>query len=479
VLEELGHGASGTVYLVRHQRLNTLRAVKSFKKDLSMGYYQNEVNLLKNLRHPGIPIIYDVEEDDERVYVVEEYIDGETLASRVGDGGKLKESEACAIALQLCEVLCYLHNRKEGAIVHLDLKPENVMLGRDGRVILLDYDSAALANHSRNACVGTAGYAAPEQYHRLKTAQESDIYALGMLIMFMLTGGHGNSGIERIKSRQLAKIIKKCIHHSPLLRFRGVAQVKAALECISSKITGEAHISLQVNLIGMRPGIGTTHIALAITKYLSLKGLTCAYFDRSGNESARALARLGKLGDSGAFSIFGIQLIPDYNGCVRLEDLWDVHVCDWGGRKNLMEAGISHMVDSPKERNVYVLVGCAKPWEEEAFVEAAVSFEAWTVREGVIGDTLCILNHMDGRQFYGLTRRIADEGHWGASVQSGLYRMPCQYRWDAVDDGLAQVFDAMFRDLGVEVGAGNGIRALPGELCDNVKGIFRKNNRRQ
>ena len=120
MLHELGHGAYGTVFLVRHKRLNTLRAVKFIKSSIRNKDYLNEANLLKNLKHSGIPIIYDIEEGDEGIYVIEEYIDGNTLSELICGNGKFRLRQACEITIQLCEILEFLHENKECPIAHLD-----------------------------------------------------------------------------------------------------------------------------------------------------------------------------------------------------------------------------------------------------------------------------------------------------------------------------------------------------------------------
>ncbi len=149
---------------------------------------------LKACSNPYIPRIYHLMEQDERLIIIEEYIDGTTLETYLEGrpSQALTEAEAADILGQLCECLAPLH---QAGIIHRDIKPANIMLTATHAVKLIDFGIARIANPERNSdteMLGTRGYAAPEQYGFGQTDARSDIYALGVTMSQML--GHGYHG---------------------------------------------------------------------------------------------------------------------------------------------------------------------------------------------------------------------------------------------------------------------------------------------
>ena len=116
------------VYLVRHTALDTLRVAKVIRKaDMDSDTILREARLIKNLKHSHIPVIYDIEEDDISICIIEEYISGKSLRSYINDTDNIKTSEICDIAVKLCDILEYLHNC-DNEIIHLDIKPDNIII---------------------------------------------------------------------------------------------------------------------------------------------------------------------------------------------------------------------------------------------------------------------------------------------------------------------------------------------------------------
>ncbi len=195
--ELLGTGAFGEVYLAEHLNLKVNRALKCIKKCRDI--YRTavrEADILKDLRHPAIPIIYDIEENEECVCIVEEYVEGSSLSSLLSDKGKLPVRNIIDITLDLCNAVEYLHDRK---VFHRDIKPENIIY--NGRSIkLLDYGSAVCANGKRAPAMGTKWYAAPEVYTGSTSDAGGDIYSIGAVMLTAAAGAmedltasaHGN-----------------------------------------------------------------------------------------------------------------------------------------------------------------------------------------------------------------------------------------------------------------------------------------------
>lgn len=429
MLHELGHGAYGTVFLVRHKRLNTLRAVKFIKSSIRNKDYLNEANLLKNLKHSGIPIIYDIEEDNEGIYVIEEYIDGNTLSELICGNGKFRLRQACEITIQLCEILEFLHENKECPIAHLDLKPDNVMIDKSNKVKLIDFGSSAVEGGSVKACMGSRFFAAPEQYHRLKPDRMCDIYAMGMLLLFMLTGKHEWSGIEEIPSAEISGIIKKCVRHNPRQRYQSAKRIGADIKKILKKqLCENSKLSLKINLIGIKRGAGTTHIALALTHFFTRREIKAVYTDNTGGNRIYDFLDKAKLCSNAAYSMFGIYMLPDYKGCVELTESWEITVCDCGDTvpSDCKGAGC-----------VNLIVGSAKEHEKAFFEKEAQKIIKMC---GQSDKTAVILNHMSGRQYYDYLN--------GSCREKGIkiFRMPCKYDWHVPDAMSDSVFESIMEE---------------------------------
>ena len=189
----LGRGAFGTVYLAEHINLKVFRAVKCIRKCQDIyGTAHREADVLKDLRHPAIPIIYDIEEDEECVYIVEEYVRGQSLKELISRKRLTNIKEVKKISLCLCEVMEYLHCK---GIYHLDIKPDNIIVN-DGNVRLLDYGNSTTDESLENIRMGTKGYAPPEMYGRERISSASDIYSIGVLMLEMITGNKDKEAVK-------------------------------------------------------------------------------------------------------------------------------------------------------------------------------------------------------------------------------------------------------------------------------------------
>ena len=191
VLSTLGTGNSSTVYLAEHIRLNVYRAIKCIPKDTSLvSSPSSEATLLKDLNHPGIPIIYDIEEDEHFFYIIEEFIQGQSIDTFVSYQ-KISHELLIKFGIQLCDILDYLHHLMPYPILYQDLKPEHIIVCGN-QIKLIDFGIASyITSRGKNyQNYGTKGFAAPEQYGLSQSDGRADIYALGVLLNIMLTGEH-------------------------------------------------------------------------------------------------------------------------------------------------------------------------------------------------------------------------------------------------------------------------------------------------
>lgn len=178
--------------------------------------------LLKQIKHRGIPEIFDVFETDGETVVFEKYISGISLEQLVAEKGRLTEQEALPCIIELCRILDFLHSNN---IIHRDIKPSNIIISDDGVTKLIDFDCArsfkpCLDNDTVH--LGTEGFAAPEQYGFAQTDKRSDIYALGVTLNIMLTGGFPK---DRSHNGLLSPVINRCIMLAPESRYQSVNEL--------------------------------------------------------------------------------------------------------------------------------------------------------------------------------------------------------------------------------------------------------------
>lgn len=200
---------------------------KKSEKDIVLRSFPHSVaayEKLQNIRHANLPEIYDVLEMDDGQIVLEEYIDGITVA-QVMEIDKYRSSGARKVLLGLCDALAALHDRD---IIHRDVKPENVMIERSGRIVLIDFNASRIESGASKDTVimGTVGYASPEQLGLAQTDARTDIYAAGVLYNVMLTGQHPSVNIA---SGKAGRIVRKCTAVNPNERYQTAIELWTAL----------------------------------------------------------------------------------------------------------------------------------------------------------------------------------------------------------------------------------------------------------
>ncbi len=197
----IGQGGMGAVYKAIDTRFNNRPiAIKEMSKaglsdsriEEAENAFEHEARLLADLLHPNLPRIYDHFSENERSYLVMDFIEGQTLEEYLeqAGGGPLPLEQVIDWGGQLCDVLSYLHNHQP-PIIFRDLKPSNVMISSSGHVFLIDFGIARIFKPGQShdtVALGSPGYAAPEQYGKTQSTPRSDIYSLGALIHCLLTG---------------------------------------------------------------------------------------------------------------------------------------------------------------------------------------------------------------------------------------------------------------------------------------------------
>ncbi len=248
ILNKVGQGGMSVVYLAMNEKANKQWAVKEVRKDgikdfeiVKQGLVA-ETDILKKLNHPNLPSIVDVIDTDESFIIIMDYIQGNSLNKALDEFGAQPQENVISWAKQLCDVLGYLHTRTP-AIIYRDMKPSNVMLKPDGNVSLIDFGTAREykeKNLADTTCLGTVGYAAPEQFGGMgQTDARTDIYCLGATLYHLVTGKNPCEPPYEIKpireinpslSSGLERIILKCTQRDPNDRYQSAAELMYALE---------------------------------------------------------------------------------------------------------------------------------------------------------------------------------------------------------------------------------------------------------
>ena len=248
ILNKIGQGGMSVVYLAMNERANKQWAIKEVRKDGTKDYEVvkqgliAETDILKRLNHPHLPSIIDVIDCEDTFLIVMDYIEGRTLDYWLKKEGAQPQERVVEWAKQICDVLGYLHSRKP-PIIYRDLKPSNVMLKPDGKIMIIDFGTAREFKEQSiedTKCLGTQGYAAPEQYGgHGQTDARTDIYNLGATMYHLLTG-HNPSlpPYEMYPIRQwnpslssgLEEIVTKCTQRNPNDRYQSCAELMYALE---------------------------------------------------------------------------------------------------------------------------------------------------------------------------------------------------------------------------------------------------------
>lgn len=248
ILNVVGRGGMSVVYLAMNEKANKQWAIKEVRKDGVKDFeivkqsLTAEIDMLKRLDHPGLPSIVDVIEEDDRFLIVMDYVQGNSLSVALEEYGAQPQELVIEWAKQLCDVLGYLHTRQP-AIIYRDMKPANIMLKPDGNVTLIDFGTAREfkeRNVADTTCLGTIGYAAPEQFGGMgQTDGRTDLYCLGTTLYHLVTGMNPCEPPYEIRpirqinpslSSGLEKIIIKCTRPNPADRYQSAAELMYDLQ---------------------------------------------------------------------------------------------------------------------------------------------------------------------------------------------------------------------------------------------------------
>ena len=249
IIEKVGSGGMADVYKAKCHRLNRYVAIKILKPEYSsdknfVTKFRGEAQSAAGLSHPNIVNVYDVGEDDGLYYIVMELVEGITLKKFIERKGKLEIKEAVGIAIQIAQGMEAAHANH---IIHRDIKPQNIIISRDGKVKVTDFGiaKAATSNTVTQNAIGSVHYLSPEQARGGYSDEKSDIYSLGVTLYEMLSGkvpfaGDNTVSVallhiqgEAVPVRELNpdvppsvdKIVQKCMQKKPERRYLTAAEL--------------------------------------------------------------------------------------------------------------------------------------------------------------------------------------------------------------------------------------------------------------
>ena len=214
-------------FLVRDRTTGRNAVAKCF--DRSVYRVTPLLDVLRELKAPGLPAFLACYQNEKMFCVVREYVEGESLLARAGEA-PIPPDEIRRIGLSLCDTLSVLHAHRP-PVIHRDIKPDNVILREDGSVVLIDFDIARMfrdGSENDTFFFGTRGYAPPEQYGFAQTDQRADIYAFGVLLRYLLTGSTRENPNVTLPD-EFRTVIGKCTAFAPEDRYASIDEVKQAL----------------------------------------------------------------------------------------------------------------------------------------------------------------------------------------------------------------------------------------------------------
>lgn len=258
IMQKIGSGGTGDVYLAYHIRLQKYVVVKRIKDNyVGQVNVRAEADILKHLKHTYLPQVYDFVQRERQVYTVMDYIEGCDMESYIRSGCLIDEDILIKWLRQLCEVLEYLHSRTP-PIIHSDIKPANIMITKEGNVCLIDFNISLGGDDSSQISGISLPYASPEQYGKAvlyRNGQEhrhiildgrTDMYSLGASFYYLMTGYPPAGPYERNislahqkipYSEGLAAVIDKSMAPDSSGRYESMGQMLKAVNKI-----GRAHV---------------------------------------------------------------------------------------------------------------------------------------------------------------------------------------------------------------------------------------------
>lgn len=361
----LGTGSFGTVYLVRHRILECLRAIKvTPRTSVFADSIISEARLLKSLHHSGIPTIYEIEEDNDYYYLIEEYIEGETLEEFLLNQKHISHNTFYHFCSQICEIFCYLHNFRPEPILYMDLKPEHIIVCQM-ELKLIDFNVSVTLSESGNIryLFGNKVYSAPEIQQGAIPNPRWDIFGIGKIMLFM------SRFLDAPLSHTTRQILNKATAIDPAYRYETVDELLSAIAKEQSYYHQELSCK-NIAVIGSNSGCGCTHLAVLLVSVLNYLGYPACYYEKGQNHNLQSIKEylIDMKEINGCLCYKHFKGYPNYGpGILLPEDSFAIHIFDYGNChiKNTKE---------PIEANLFLFVCDSSVWNRQNVLDKGEAF---------------------------------------------------------------------------------------------------------
>ena len=376
VLDHLGSGSFGSVLLVRHTSLDLERAIKIIPRtQVSSISELTEAKLLKSLHHPGLPKIYDIEEDTLNYYLVEEYIQGESLDQFLLRQSFISEKLFFKFCEQLCDIFSYLHSFSPTPILYRDLKPEHIIVcGIQLKLIDFGISSYVTSLGNNFNYLGNVDFSGPESFTQTDISLTADIYSIGQIIKYMM------QFLKHPPSSGILHIIQKATQQNPSLRFETVEELHSALKT-EFQTSSQPHLHNSIAVVGSHNGCGTTHIAISFVSTLNSLGYSAIYFEKNhaGNLQSASRYQNSLVEQEGFYNYKNFCGLPNYGPGIQLSiPEHTISVYDYGTNLSLNGLLQADVV-------IYVCNGAIWHWND------AIEKNELLIKSGITPTILCNL----------------------------------------------------------------------------------------
>ena len=281
LIRELARGGTSVVYLVKHIGLDSLRVIKRIEKNpINISSYFVEVNILRDASIKGIPLIYDVEEDNEYLYIVEEYIQGENFFEYITDMRRTKV-ELIRCIMELCDIITGIHSLKPNPVIYNDLKSENILI-KEGKVYLIDFGNCRVLGNKFDNNRASVSNVTPEHFKVMEPDITTDVYGIGVLIqniyqlhkdMFEEDRDIFNDIISGALERD---IVKRIATPDIIKKYLSRCTVNNDIDKVDCDKSTKG---IKVYVYGCREYAGVTHFSIGLTRFLSELRKKCVYIE--------------------------------------------------------------------------------------------------------------------------------------------------------------------------------------------------------
>ena len=356
VIQVLQETAATAVLLVNYKQIGALRILKAIHRAHPNAHsILSEAHLLQGINSSQIPTIYSVEDTDEMYYLVEEFVEGQSLREYLLET-KISKEELLKLAISLCDVMDGLHNAKPEPVLYRDIKPEHLIL-QNGVVRLIDFGiSVRLSEAAKAKPLGTKNWAAPEQLKGEALSVQADVYGVGKILEFMQDNSYAKDDIK------LRKLIEKATAEDLETRIESISTLRAGLLELQGikeiNNTRKGYLGKTIAVVGADPGIGCTHIAIKLCRYLNENKIDAYYKDPERDTVHILMENLKE-----ATIKDGVLYHKSFKGILNYGDAVEQYTPPMG--LEILDCG--NNLDLAIEGDLIFLVTSGTPWKKQVF----------------------------------------------------------------------------------------------------------------